>query len=152
MTQLFDFSIVMNTPKDRIEFLMEKDQIYQQGDLAERLGYESKTTISKHLNSKNISAIFLQKLQDVLGWSAHWIRTGQGPQRINRAGHDESVNTHQGGINNANTSSVTYKGGGASADDEIQRLKQELQAERIKALERERELLQEINELLKNKR
>lgn len=128
---------------------MREDNL-SQAELATRVGFHE-STVSKYLTGVNTpSAKFLQQAEDRLGWSMRWIRAGQGEARLKRI-HNETVTTNQSGRDNQ--ANVNYKGTQTiSQDEEIARLRQELQECRMSALQREKELLQEINSLLRGKR
>lgn len=81
--QDFDLLDVMDTASSRIQILMAEDGL-NQVELAEKVK-KSKGLISSYLKPETKpSDIFLRQLEDNLGWSARWIRTGQGPSRVSR--------------------------------------------------------------------
>ncbi len=140
------------TPATRIKVLMSQDELTQR-ELSAKLKVDE-SLISKYLSPKgNPSDKFVVKLETVLRWSARWIRTGEGPQRLPTLISNESVNVSQPG--KRNQSNVNYKGTQANEvptdQDEITRLKLQLQEEKIRSLEREKELLEEMNRLLKER-
>lgn len=138
------------TPPDRIKLLMNQDNLTQR-ELGVKLDVDE-SLISKYLSPKGApSAKFLTRLEDKLRWSARWIRTGEGPPRLAIV-NNESVNVVQPG--KRNQSNVNYKGGDQTiqdSQDEVARLRQELQEERIRNLQREKELQDELIQLLKAK-
>lgn len=143
--EVLDCVRLMDTAPARLRTLMLQDDLNQQ-ELADKIGYNF-TSISKFLNEKSpISDKFLRLTQDKLGWSSHYIRTGKGAPRVPKQ-HDESVNTDQSGNRNQNT--VNYKSTDLSVTDKLRQLEQDLQAEKMRNLVREKELLEEINKLLK---
>lgn len=146
--ELLDYVQIMDTAPARIRSLMQQDNLNQQ-ELADKIGYNF-TSISKFLNSRSpLSDKFLRLVEDKLGWSQRWLRTGNGPQRINNQS-DESVNTDQSG--NQNSSTVNYKGTVLPPDIEIQLLREKVKDLEIGRLKEKSELLEEINKLLREKR
>ena len=129
----------------RLRSLMETDDI-NQPELARRVKNDV-STISKYLSGKMpVSDKFLRKAEEKLGWSARWIRTGEGPQRITHT-HDESVRTRQSG--SQNNQHVTYKGEQRGVEPKPYQpdLENELLRVKLQAAEEKIELLRQINEL-----
>ena len=70
----------MNSPSERLQELMRLENISQQ-DLAYKLGNHN-SLISKYLNPNHKpSDAFLRKVEDIMGWKANYIRSGNGPKR-----------------------------------------------------------------------
>ncbi|GAB3550308.1 hypothetical protein GCM10027577_29250 [Spirosoma fluminis] len=74
----------MDESAKRVQVLMAEDNIESQKDLAIKLD-RAPSLISGYLNSdKPLTDTFVNRLQDRLGWSARWIRHGEGPKKINQ--------------------------------------------------------------------
>ncbi|QHV99267.1 LexA family transcriptional regulator [Spirosoma endbachense] len=85
----------METPASRIQSLMDEDKL-NQTELAEKIN-KSRGLVSSYLNPDNKpSDIFLRTIEDELGWSARWIRTGIGPKRLwNKPANQSSAYTQE---------------------------------------------------------
>ena len=109
---------------------------WTQAGLASELGYKDSSIISLYLNgSRKIAESFLYKLESRYGWSARWIRTGKGDRVVTSRNHTQS------NIRLTDSEGVFIQGDNNTVQAENERLKKELEAERLKRMELQDELI-----------
>ena len=120
---------------DRLKRLLLELNL-NQVEFASRVGMDV-STINKYLSGKlPLSDKFLFRVLNVFAINPDYIKNGKGEKRV--------VRTPTGNTN-TNTNTITQNvGTGQVGSDELARLKEELHQEKIKALEEQNRLLQEI--------
>lgn len=84
VAQFHPLNMAMDSAASRLKQLIDESGM-NNVELAERIG-KTKSLISTYLNpNRTMGAKFVQLLEDKLGWSSRWIRTGEGPKKINKS-------------------------------------------------------------------